>query len=70
MKVLVVSSAVAVVCCAHSLMAATYYKVGTDAENLETLKFVPDARSRSVGVSLYAKPDGIYVSSGTMIFVR
>ncbi|MBR6733236.1 MAG: hypothetical protein IKL96_02430, partial [Kiritimatiellae bacterium] len=39
-------------------------------ENLETLKFVPDARSRSVGVSLYAKPDGIYVSSGTMIFVR
>lgn len=31
MKVLVVSSAVAVVCCAHSLMAATYYKVGTDA---------------------------------------
>lgn len=39
-------------------------------ENLDTLKFVPDARSRSVGVSLYVKPDGIYVSSGTMIFVR
>ena len=38
--------------------------------NLDTLSFVPDARSRSVGVSLYVKPDGIYISSGTMIFVR
>ena len=27
-------------------------------ENLDTLKFVPDARSWSVGVSLYVKPDG------------
>ena len=70
MKVLVVSSAVAVVCCAHSLMAATYYKVGTDhtPENLGTLKFVPDARSRSVGVSLYAKPDGSVARiTGTVI---